>query len=102
MAEMNDLCALRLDQPAHDVDRGIVPVEQRGGSNESQRSRSLGVCLGQRVSRLGGQGRSPSFLGKIRNLRSVQQANLHVTLRKRAKMSIAIIAIYGFWAYRKG
>jgi len=34
---MNHLGALRLDQAAHDIDRGIVPVEQARGGNEAQR-----------------------------------------------------------------
>ena len=37
VAEMHNFCALRLDQPAHDVDGGVVPVEQAGGGDETQR-----------------------------------------------------------------
>jgi hypothetical protein len=37
VAEVDDLGALGLDQPAHDVDRGVVAVEQAGGGDESQR-----------------------------------------------------------------
>ena len=37
VAEMDHLGALRLDQAAHDVDRGVVAVEQAGCSNEAQR-----------------------------------------------------------------
>jgi hypothetical protein len=31
MAEMDHFRALGLDQPAHDIDGGIVAIEQRGG-----------------------------------------------------------------------
>ena len=37
VAEVDDFGALRLDQPAHDVDGGVVAVEQTGGGNEPQR-----------------------------------------------------------------
>jgi hypothetical protein len=59
------------------------------------------VCLGQRVGRLGGQGRSPSGLGEFLQHQSVQQAGRQVTFPDSAKMSIAIIAILVFKAYRK-
>jgi hypothetical protein len=42
VAQVHDFRALRLDQPAHDVDRRIVAVEQAGRGNEAQRRR-LGV-----------------------------------------------------------
>ncbi len=34
VAEMNDLGPRRLQHPAHDIDGGIVTVEQRGGGHE--------------------------------------------------------------------
>src|SRR5690606_13511254 len=37
VAEVDDLRALGLDQPAHDVDGRVVPVEQAGGGDEAQR-----------------------------------------------------------------
>ena len=43
VAEMHDLGAVRLQQPADDVDRGVVAVEQRGGADEAQRR---GVACG--------------------------------------------------------
>ena len=36
MAEMDDLGARRLEDAAHDVDRGVVAVEQRGRRDEAQ------------------------------------------------------------------
>ena len=39
VAQVDDLGALGLDQPAHDVDRRVVAVEQAGGSDEAQRGR---------------------------------------------------------------
>ena len=36
--EVHDLGAVRLQQPADDIDRGVVTVEQRSGAHESQRS----------------------------------------------------------------
>jgi hypothetical protein len=33
---MHDLGAVRLQQPADDVDRGVVAVEQRGRAHEAQ------------------------------------------------------------------
>jgi hypothetical protein len=38
VAEVDHFRALRLDQPAHDVDRGVVAVEQAGGGDEAQRT----------------------------------------------------------------
>ena len=35
--EVHDLGALRLQDAAHDVDRGVVPVEQRGRGHEPHR-----------------------------------------------------------------
>ena len=35
--EVHDLGALRLQDPPHDVDRGVVPVEQRGRGHEPHR-----------------------------------------------------------------
>ena len=43
VAEVDDFGALRLDQPAHDVDGGIVAIEQAGGSDKPQR-RGLALC----------------------------------------------------------
>ena len=40
---------LRLDQAPHDVDRGIVAVEQRGGGDEAQRARVRRVGGGDAV-----------------------------------------------------
>ena len=37
VAEVDDLGARVLDQPAHHVDRGVVAVEQRGGGDKPQR-----------------------------------------------------------------
>ena len=42
VAQVDDLGALRLDQPAHDVDRGVVAVEQARGGDETQRARRQG------------------------------------------------------------
>ena len=44
VAQVHHFRALRLDQPAHDVDRGVVAVEQAGRSDEAQRRR-FGVLL---------------------------------------------------------
>ncbi len=49
VAQVNDFRALRLDQPAHDVDGGVVAVEQRGGGDEAQRRRRFGGGLGYLV-----------------------------------------------------
>ena len=38
VAQVDHLRALRLDQAAHDVDRGVVAIEQAGGGDEAQRS----------------------------------------------------------------
>ncbi len=35
VAEVDHLDALRLEDPPHDVDGGVVPVEQAGGSDEA-------------------------------------------------------------------
>ena len=35
MAEMNDLRTLALQNAAHDIDGGIVPVKQGSGSNDT-------------------------------------------------------------------
>ncbi len=45
VAEVDDFGALRLDQAAHDVDRGIVAVEQAGRGDEAQRARSAWAAL---------------------------------------------------------
>ena len=37
VAEVDHFGALRLDQPAHDVDGGVMAVEQAGGGDETQR-----------------------------------------------------------------
>jgi len=37
--EVHDLRALGLQDPPHDVDRGVVPVEQRGRGDEPHRVR---------------------------------------------------------------
>ena len=37
VAEMHHLDAMGLDQPPHDVDRGVVAVEQRSRGDEAQR-----------------------------------------------------------------
>ena len=50
MAEMDDLRARGLQDAAHDVDRGIVPVEQRGGGDEAH------LVLGSVRRRLCGDG----------------------------------------------
>ena len=39
VAEVHDLGAVRLQQPADDVDGGVVAVEQRSGADEAQRRR---------------------------------------------------------------
>ena len=41
MAEVDDLAALRLKDAPHDVDRGVVAVEQAGGGDESHRIAGL-------------------------------------------------------------
>jgi len=46
VAQVDDFRALALDQAAHDVDGGIVPVEQAGGGDEAQR-RSVGLGGGK-------------------------------------------------------
>src|SRR5699024_9706324 len=47
VAQMNHLGALILDDAAHDVDGGVVTVEQAGGGDKAQRGRvSLGVARG--------------------------------------------------------
>jgi hypothetical protein len=38
---MHHLASLRLKDPAHDVDRGVVPVEQARGGDEADRMRRL-------------------------------------------------------------
>jgi len=43
--EVNDLGARALDQPAHDVDRGVVAVEERGGRDEAERRRPPGCVV---------------------------------------------------------
>src|SRR3546814_18582575 len=53
VAEVDDFGALRLDQPPHDVDGGVVAVEQAGGGDEAQRG---GVGLGGRVCAFDGAG----------------------------------------------
>src|SRR5690606_21088751 len=53
VAEVDDFGALRLDQAPHDVDRGVVAVEQAGGGDETQ---GRGVCLGGRVGAFEGAG----------------------------------------------
>ena len=42
VTEVNHLGAFRLDEPTHDVDRGIVAVEQRGSGDESQGRLAIG------------------------------------------------------------
>jgi len=37
MAQVHHLGALRLQDAPHDVDRGVMPVEQRGGRHEPYR-----------------------------------------------------------------
>ncbi len=39
VTEMHDLGTVRLEKAPDDVDRGIVPVEQRRGAHETQRRR---------------------------------------------------------------
>ena len=41
VAEVDDFGPLGLQKPAHDVDGGIVPVEQTGGGDESDRMTRL-------------------------------------------------------------
>ena len=36
VSEVNDLGPSCLDQPAHDVDRGVVPIKQRGSSDDAK------------------------------------------------------------------
>ena len=38
VAEVDDFRALPLDQPAHDVDGGVMAIEQAGGGDEAQRA----------------------------------------------------------------
>ena len=54
MAQMDDLDTLRLNEPAHDVDRRVMPVEQRRRRDEAQRrgvglSRNAGEIAGNRA-----------------------------------------------------
>ena len=44
VAEVHDLGAVRLQQPANDVDRSVVAVEQRGRADEAQ-WRRLGLRI---------------------------------------------------------
>jgi hypothetical protein len=49
VTKMHDLGALRLDQPTHDIDRGVMAVKQARGPDESQsggRDRICGRGLG--------------------------------------------------------
>jgi hypothetical protein len=46
VAEVDHFGALGLDEAAHDVDRGVMPVEQAGGGHEAQ-GRRLGVDVGE-------------------------------------------------------
>jgi hypothetical protein len=41
--QVNDFGTLRLQNPAHDVDGGIVPVEKTGGGHKSHRCAVQGV-----------------------------------------------------------
>jgi hypothetical protein len=50
VAEVDDLGAVGLKDPAHDVDRRVVAVEQRGGGHEAD-DVLRGVGLGHRASR---------------------------------------------------
>src|SRR5690606_28792502 len=59
-AEVDDFRALGLDQAAHDVDRGVVAVEQAGGGDETQRGR--GVRLRRRGGGLVGCGIHPAIV----------------------------------------
>ncbi|MGH8111049.1 MAG: hypothetical protein ACREPL_03795 [Rhodanobacteraceae bacterium] len=45
MAEVDHFRPLRLDDPTHDVDRGVVAVEQAAGGDETQRG-GIGARLG--------------------------------------------------------
>ncbi len=45
VAEVDDLGALGLEDPAHDVDRRVVTVEERGGGDEADLVRCL-VAIG--------------------------------------------------------
>jgi hypothetical protein len=48
VAQMDHLATLRLEDPAHDVDRRVVAVEQARGSHQSNRvSRHVQVAHGQ-------------------------------------------------------
>ena len=58
VAQVDDLGPLGLQDPPHDVDRGVVPVEQRGRGDEPDRV--LGRVQGAGVG--GGHG-SPKILG---------------------------------------
>src|SRR5690606_7443560 len=48
VAQVDHFRALGLDQPAHDVDGGVVAVEQAGGGDEAQRG-GLGAGFGNRL-----------------------------------------------------
>ncbi len=54
VAEVHDLRALALQHPPHDVDRGVVPVEQAGGGHEPHRVR--GLVQGGRVGHVASRG----------------------------------------------
>lgn len=46
VSEMDHFGALTLNQPAHDVDRGVMAIEQAGCSDEAQRSLFAGARTG--------------------------------------------------------
>jgi hypothetical protein len=50
MPEMDHFCALRLDQAAHDIDCGVMAIEQGGCCDETQGRYSLGGGLWYLVS----------------------------------------------------
>jgi len=53
VAKVDHFHALRLDQPTHDVDRGVVAVEQAGGGDEAQRALFDGAVAGRQLLRGG-------------------------------------------------
>ena len=70
VAQVDDLAALRLDQPPHDIDGRVVTIEQAGGCNETQRQVSV-FRLGRREFGHGAHGHLPVVNAGSSSLRMV-------------------------------